>query len=250
MKRVVVDHFGGPEVLRVVEEDDPRPGPGEVRVRVLAAGVSFTDAQLRAGTYLGVPKPPFTPGYELVGVVEELGPGCSTAARGRPHRRADGVGRRRGARLRAGGERGRGARGPRPGGGPEPRLHLHDRLPAASPHGEGEARGDGARARRGRQGGHRGARARSGGRASPLRDRFGSRPRRGRAARRGGDRLPQRGLPGSGARADRRRCGRRARRRSAARCRFAPSARCGPAEGLSCSAATPRSRTGARTGRL
>ena len=61
----------------MVEEDVPRPGPGEVRVRVLAAGVSFTDAQLRAGTYLGVPKPPFTPGYELVGVVEELGPGCS-----------------------------------------------------------------------------------------------------------------------------------------------------------------------------
>src|SRR5439155_132670 len=73
MKRVVVDHFGGPEVLRVVEEDDPRPGPGEVRVRVLAAGVSFTDAQLRAGAYLGVPKPPFTPGYELVVVVERLG---------------------------------------------------------------------------------------------------------------------------------------------------------------------------------
>src|SRR5436190_18165542 len=77
MKRVVVDHFGGPEVLRVVEDDAPRPEPGEVRVRVLAAGVSFTDAQLRAGSYLGVPKPPFTPGYELVGVVEELGPGCS-----------------------------------------------------------------------------------------------------------------------------------------------------------------------------
>jgi NADPH:quinone reductase-like Zn-dependent oxidoreductase len=77
MKRVVVDRYGGPEVLRVLEDDDPRPGPGEVRVRVLAAGVSFTDAQLRAGTYLGVPKPPFTPGYELVGVVEELGPGCS-----------------------------------------------------------------------------------------------------------------------------------------------------------------------------
>src|SRR5436309_15693405 len=82
MKRVVVDHFGGPEVLRVVEDDDPRPGPGEVRVRVLAAGVSFTDAQLRAGTYLGVPKPPFTPGYELVGVVEELGPGCSRLREG------------------------------------------------------------------------------------------------------------------------------------------------------------------------
>jgi NADPH:quinone reductase len=77
MKRVVVDHYGGPEVLRVVEDKVPKPGPGEVRVKVLSAGVSFTDSQLRAGTYLGVPKPPFTPGYELVGVVEELGPGCS-----------------------------------------------------------------------------------------------------------------------------------------------------------------------------
>jgi NADPH:quinone reductase len=76
MRRVIVDHYGGPEVLRVVEEDDPEPGAGEVLVRVLAAGVSFTDSQLRAGTYIHVPKPPFTPGYELVGVVEELGPGC------------------------------------------------------------------------------------------------------------------------------------------------------------------------------
>ena len=83
MKRVVVDHYGGPEVLRMVEEDDPRPGPGEVRVRVLAAGVSFTDSQLRAGTYIpGGPKPPFTPGYELVGVVEEVGPGCSRLREG------------------------------------------------------------------------------------------------------------------------------------------------------------------------
>ncbi len=78
MKRVVVDRFGGPEVVRVIDDQVPRPGPGEVRVRVLAAGVSYTDAMLRAGSYLGVPKPPFTPGYELVGVVEELGPGCSS----------------------------------------------------------------------------------------------------------------------------------------------------------------------------
>ncbi len=77
MQRVVVDHYGGPEVVRVVEDEVPRPGPDEVRVRVLAAGVSFTDSQLRAGTYIpGGPKPPFTPGYELVGQVEELGPGC------------------------------------------------------------------------------------------------------------------------------------------------------------------------------
>jgi len=82
MKRVVVDRYGGPEVVRVVDDRIPRPGPGEVRVRVLAAGVSYTDAMLRAGSYLGVPKPPFTPGYELVGVVEELGPGCSALSVG------------------------------------------------------------------------------------------------------------------------------------------------------------------------
>src|SRR4249919_1149549 len=82
MKRVVVDHYGGPEVLKVVEEEDPRPGRGEVRVRVLAAGVSFTDAQIRAGTYIGGPKLPFTPGYELVGVVEELGAGCDRLREG------------------------------------------------------------------------------------------------------------------------------------------------------------------------
>ena len=77
MKRVVIDRYGGPEVVKVIDDRVPRPGPGEVRVKVLAAGVSYTDAMLRAGSYLGVPKPPFTPGYELVGVVEELGPGCS-----------------------------------------------------------------------------------------------------------------------------------------------------------------------------
>src|SRR6476659_1370058 len=82
MERVVVDRYGGPEVLKVVEEDAPRPGYGEVRVRVLVAGVSFTDALIRAGTYLGGPKPPFTPGYEIVGVVEKLGLGCSRLREG------------------------------------------------------------------------------------------------------------------------------------------------------------------------
>jgi NADPH2:quinone reductase len=83
MRRVIVDRHGGPEVLKVIEEDIPRPAEGEVRVRVLAAGVSFTDSQLRAGTYIpGGPKPPFTPGYELVGIVEELGAGCSRLRKG------------------------------------------------------------------------------------------------------------------------------------------------------------------------
>ncbi|MGZ4453568.1 MAG: medium chain dehydrogenase/reductase family protein [Nocardioides sp.] len=82
MKRVLVEEYGGPEVLKVVDDEDPRPAPGEVRVRVLASGVSFTDAQIRAGTYIGGPKPPFTPGYELVGIVDELGPGCKRLREG------------------------------------------------------------------------------------------------------------------------------------------------------------------------
>lgn len=82
MKRIVVRRYGGPEVLTTVDEDPLTPGPGEVCVRVLAAGVSFTDTLLRAGTYPGGPKPPFTPGYEFVGVVEGVGPGCRTLEAG------------------------------------------------------------------------------------------------------------------------------------------------------------------------
>ena len=76
MKRVVGDHFGDPEVLRVVEDGVPRPGPGR-------SGFGFWPLVCRspmpscARGPLGVPRPPFTPGYELVGMVEELGPGCS-----------------------------------------------------------------------------------------------------------------------------------------------------------------------------
>ena len=82
MQRAIVDHYGGPDVIRVVEDDLPEPGPGEIRARVLASGVSFTDSQLREGTYLGVPTPPFTPGYEFVGVVDKVGPGVSRFSEG------------------------------------------------------------------------------------------------------------------------------------------------------------------------
>lgn len=78
----MVSRYGGPEVLTLVTDEEPIPGPAQVSVRVLAAGVSFTDSLLRAGTYLGGPKPPFTPGYEVVGVVEKVGPGCTTAKAG------------------------------------------------------------------------------------------------------------------------------------------------------------------------
>lgn len=68
--------------MTVVTDDEPAPRPGEVSVAVLAAGVSFTDSLLRAGTYPGGPKPPFTPGYEVVGIVTRVGAGCTTVSEG------------------------------------------------------------------------------------------------------------------------------------------------------------------------
>ncbi|WP_149262782.1 nitroreductase family deazaflavin-dependent oxidoreductase [Actinomadura sp. K4S16] len=80
--RVLVSRYGGPEVLRLVEEPVPEPGPGEARVKISAAGVSFTDVLIREGVYPGGPRPPFTPGYDLVGVVDAVGPGTTGAAPG------------------------------------------------------------------------------------------------------------------------------------------------------------------------
>ena len=72
-----VSRFGGPEVLEMVEEPViPEPGPGEVRIKVLAAGTGFTDTMIRRGRYPDFKGPlPFTPGYDIVGVVEKRGPG-------------------------------------------------------------------------------------------------------------------------------------------------------------------------------
>src|ERR1043166_10290211 len=73
MKAVVVHQFGGPEVLKY--EDAPRPEPkeNEILVRVIAAGVNPVDVGLRSGHYskdFG-PKPPFIPGSDIAGVIEE-----------------------------------------------------------------------------------------------------------------------------------------------------------------------------------
>jgi NADPH:quinone reductase-like Zn-dependent oxidoreductase len=72
-----ISKFGGPEVLQMVEEPViPEPGPGEVRIKVLAAGTGFTDTMIRRGRYPDFKGPlPFTPGYEIVGVVEKTGAG-------------------------------------------------------------------------------------------------------------------------------------------------------------------------------
>ena len=81
--RVVVSRHGGPDVLEVMEEDLPEPGAGEVRVKVLAAGVSAFDLIYRRwGRLPGSPRPPFTLGEDVVGVVVKLGTGVSSLAPG------------------------------------------------------------------------------------------------------------------------------------------------------------------------
>jgi NADPH2:quinone reductase len=72
-RRIVAVRRGGAEVLQLVEAPLPEPAAGEARMRVLAAGVSFTDVLMREGTYLGGPRPPFTSGYDLVGEVDKVG---------------------------------------------------------------------------------------------------------------------------------------------------------------------------------
>lgn len=75
--RIIVTHYGGPDALQVVEEERPEPKAGEVRVRVQAAGVSLPDIMAREGIHPETPRVPFTPGWDLVGVVDRLGAGIS-----------------------------------------------------------------------------------------------------------------------------------------------------------------------------
>ena len=75
--RIIVTHYGGPDALQIIEEECPVPKPGEVRVRVLAAGVSLPDVMMREGIHPETPRVPFTPGWDLVGVVDRLGDGVA-----------------------------------------------------------------------------------------------------------------------------------------------------------------------------
>ncbi len=79
---MVLTQTGGPEVLHVVEDELPALGTGQARVKILAADVSFSDVNIRRGRYPGAPRPPFTPGYAMVGVVDQLGPETSGPAIG------------------------------------------------------------------------------------------------------------------------------------------------------------------------
>jgi NADPH:quinone reductase-like Zn-dependent oxidoreductase len=75
--KIVVTRYGGPEVITVVEEECPAAIPGEVRVRVLAAGVSLPDVLAREGVHPETPRVPYTPGWDLVGIVDQIGEGVT-----------------------------------------------------------------------------------------------------------------------------------------------------------------------------
>ncbi len=77
--RVIVSSFGGPEVLKYVQEKElPEPGQREVRIKVTAVSACFTDTMVRKGIYFGMKeKPPFSPGYDMVGIIDKNGPGTS-----------------------------------------------------------------------------------------------------------------------------------------------------------------------------
>jgi len=77
MKAIQVQQFGGPEVLELREIPTPKPGPGQVLVRVHAAGVNPYDTYMRNGTYAVKPLLPYTPGSDAAGVIEAVGEGVT-----------------------------------------------------------------------------------------------------------------------------------------------------------------------------
>lgn len=73
-RRVELYKTGGPDSLRLIEDQQPEPKAREIRVRVRASGVAYADVMMRHGKYPGAPKIPFTPGYDVMGVVDAVGP--------------------------------------------------------------------------------------------------------------------------------------------------------------------------------
>ena len=80
MRAIQIQQTGGPEVLQLVDLPVPQPGPGQVLVRVHAAGINFTDTYLREGRYPAAL--PFTPGQEAAGTVESAGADVESFAPG------------------------------------------------------------------------------------------------------------------------------------------------------------------------
>ncbi|MGA8071982.1 MAG: medium chain dehydrogenase/reductase family protein [Candidatus Acidiferrales bacterium] len=75
--RLVLTALGGPEVFKVIDDEVRDPGANEARIRILTCGVAFADVLMRRGLYSGVPPLHYSPGYDIVGVVDSCGSGVS-----------------------------------------------------------------------------------------------------------------------------------------------------------------------------
>jgi NADPH2:quinone reductase len=75
MRAMVLPKFGGPELFELREVEKPKPGPGEILVRVVASGTNPVDAKLRADGRWAKLEPPVILGYDAAGVIQETGPG-------------------------------------------------------------------------------------------------------------------------------------------------------------------------------
>jgi len=82
MKAIRVHKFGGPEVLQLEEVPTPKPGPGQVLVKIHAAGVNPADTYARTGNYAILPELPYTPGTDGAGAVESIGEAVSKVKAG------------------------------------------------------------------------------------------------------------------------------------------------------------------------
>src|SRR5215216_6334814 len=82
MKAIRVHEFGGPEVLKLEEVPDLKPGPEQVLVRVKAVGVNPVDTYIRSGMHAVKPSLPYTPGMDAAGDVEAIGEGVRRVAVG------------------------------------------------------------------------------------------------------------------------------------------------------------------------
>ncbi len=82
MRAIVARRYGSPEVFELQDLPDPQVKPGQVLIRVKAAGINFADILSRMGMYGGVPKPPFVPGLEIAGAIEDVAPGLPSQAAG------------------------------------------------------------------------------------------------------------------------------------------------------------------------
>ncbi|MFI1767043.1 zinc-binding alcohol dehydrogenase family protein [Streptomyces sp. NPDC020800] len=91
MRAVRIEEFGGPEVLVPVEVPDPVAGPGQVLVRIEAAGVNRADALVRAGKYHRAGRPPLIPGAEAAGTVAAVGEGVAGLRVGQRVMALDGI---------------------------------------------------------------------------------------------------------------------------------------------------------------